>query len=165
ASGGSGPAVLARGGRISGVARLKAGATRFLSGRTPATNCSIPGNGNYIANCHGTGRAVNETWIASNGTTYVAGANDYNSDNGQADWGYYASVDAKIWTDNGPLNLFPEDPNNAAGDPGLALDPNGVVYYSGIFFSYVDCGVGGVELARRDPSTGSWTYYQIRPNS
>ncbi len=39
------------------------------------------------------------------------------------------------------------------------------MYYSGIYFDYVDCNVGGVELARQDPATGSWSSYQIRANS
>jgi len=157
--------LIARGGRVSGVARPDARLSNTGGPRQPATTCSTPGGGNYKADCNSSGRAVNETWIASNGSTYVAGANDYNSYNGQADWGYYTSDDALTWTDNAPLNLFPEDANNAAGDPGLAIDAAGVVYYSGIFFSYVNCNVGGVELARQDPSTGSWTYYQIRANT
>src|SRR2546425_991268 len=64
-----------------------------------------------------------------------------------------------------PLALFPHGPDTAAGDPGLAIDTAGVVYYSGIYFDYFDCNVGGLELARRDPSNGTWTYYQILPNS
>jgi hypothetical protein len=156
--------LIARGGHVSGVARPESRVAPYGS-TAPSTVCSTPGATNYIANCHGTGRAVNETWIATNGTTYVAGANDYNSYNGQADWGYYTSTDAKSWTDNAPLDLFAHDANHAAGDPGLAIDAAGVAYYSGISFSYVDCNFGGLELARRDPGTGLWSNYEIRPNS
>ena len=155
---------LARGGRLSSVARPDARGTAF-GGLAPATTCSTPGATNYKADCNSTGRPANETTIAYNGTTFVAGANDYNSWNGNADLGYYTSTDAKTWTDNGPLDLFPHSGNGAAGDPGLAIDAAGVVYYSGISFDYFDCNVGGLELARRDPSNGTWTYYQILPNS
>jgi len=164
ASSGNATTMLARGGRTSGVAHLEARGTGARPGG-PDTTCSTPGGTNYIANCHTTGRAVNETWIAGNGETYVAGANDYNSYNGQSDWGYYTSSDGKTWTDDGPLDLFAHDANNAAGDPGLAIAQDGTVFYSGIAFSYVDCNVGGVEIAKRDPVSGSWTVTQIRANS
>jgi hypothetical protein len=158
-------APLARGGRISSVALPEARGTAVRGHGAPSTTCSTPGAGNYKADCNSTGRATNETWIAYNGTTFVAGANDYNSYNGQADWGYYTSPDGKTWTDDGPLDLFAHDANHAAGDPGLAIDDAGVAYYSGISFSYVDCNFGGVELARRDPSTGTWTNFEIAANS
>jgi hypothetical protein len=164
AASGSPVRLLQRGGRVSGVARPEAyGRTR--PSRPLATICTTPGAGNYQADCQTQGRAVNETWIATNNGTYVAGANDYNSYNGNADFGYYTSTDAKTWTDNGPLHLFPDGTNHAAGDPGLAIDPQNVVYYSGIFFDYADCTIGGVELARKDPGTGDWSYYQILANS
>ena len=47
---------------------------------------------------------VSETWIASNGSQFVAGANDYNSYNGQGQDGFYWSSDGKTWNDAGPLN-------------------------------------------------------------
>jgi hypothetical protein len=155
---------IARGGHVSGVARPEA----RLSGRlihAGRTSCTQPGSTNYMADCNSQGYPVNETWIALNGNGLVAGANDYNSYNGNADLGYYTSPDGKTWTDNGPLDLFPQGTNHAAGDPGLAADLQGVVYYSSIYFDYFDCSIGGVELARRDPSTGTWSYYQIRGNS
>src|SRR5207253_392543 len=88
-----------------------------------------------------------------------------NSYNGQGQNGYYWSTDAKMWNDGGPIDVFPHNMNNGAGDPGVAIDANGVVYYSSIFFNFYNCGVGGVELLRRNPSNGSWTYYQIAANS
>src|SRR2546428_4063060 len=145
---------VARGGRISGVARPDARGTA-ARGLAPATTCSTPGVTNYKADCKSNGSPTNETTIAYNGTTFVAGANDYNSWNGNADLGYYTSTDAKTWTDRGPMDLFPHSSNGAAGDPGLAIDSAGVVYYSGISFDYADCNVGGLELARRKPSNGS----------
>jgi hypothetical protein len=117
-----------------------------------------------VADCATTGRPVNETSIGYT-RTYVAGANDYNSYNGNADLGYYTSGDAKTWTDGGPLHLFPDGTNHAAGDPGVAIDGTLNVYYSGIFFDYFDCNVGGVELARYDSTAGTWSYYQIQKNS
>jgi hypothetical protein len=156
----------AGGPHLSGVTRLEAmGAGRGSLPGSPSATCSTPGAGNYLADCNTTGRPVNETSIAWNGVSFVAGANDYNSWNGNADLGFYTSTDGKTWTDNGPLDLFPHGSNTAAGDPGLAFDGTGVVYYSGIYFDYFDCTVGGVQLARQDPSDGSWSYYQISPNS
>lgn len=156
--------LIQRGGHISGVARPDAHGSRAKGGGPTAT-CSKPGGGNYAVDCNSAGLPVDETAIATNGSTYVAGANDYNSYNGNADLGYYTSPDAKAWTDDGPLHLFPDGPNHAAGDPGVAVDGLGIAYYSGIFFDYGDCNIGGVELARRDPRDGTWSYYQILPNS
>jgi hypothetical protein len=162
-TGSAGPVV--GGAHISSLARPEAQGVLSGPGRSPDTTCSTPGAGNYKADCNSTGNPVNETSIADNGTLFVAGANDYNSWNGNADLGYYSSPDGKTWTDNGPLDLFPHGSNTAAGDPGLAIDGGGVVYYSGIYFDYFDCAVGGVELARKDPSNGAWSYYQIEANS
>jgi len=165
ASAGPSATAIRRAGHVSGIAQPAA----RLSGRgarRPSTTCSVHlGQTNFMADCASAGRPVNETWIASNGTTYVAGANDYNSYNGNADLGYYVSGDAKAWTDNGPLDLFPEGSNHAAGDPGLAIDAGGVVYYSSIYFDYFDCSIGGNELARYDPDRATWSYYQIADNS
>jgi hypothetical protein len=106
-----------------------------------------------------------ETWIASNGSQFVAGANDYNSYNGQGQDGYYWSSNGRAWNDAGPIDVFAHGPNNGAGDPGLALGADGVVYYSSLFFNFNQCSVGGVELLRQDPTTGSWSRYEIAKNS
>lgn len=159
------PTPIARGPHVSGVVQKMA----HLPGAPPASalsTCATPGATNWKANCHGTGRPVNETWIASNPAGgYVAGANDYNSYNGQGQNGYYTSSDGKTWNDNGPIDVFPHNSNNGGGDPGLAVDGSGVVYYSSLFFNFNNCSVGGVELLRRNPSTGAWTYFQIAANS
>jgi hypothetical protein len=159
------PTPVVRGGsHLSAFVRFgEAGSPRPTSG--PAVACSTPGSGNYKVNCHGTGRPVNETWIATNGSMFVAGANDYNSYNGQGQNGYYWSTDAKTWNDAGPIDVFPHNTNNGAGDPGLAIDSSGVVYYSSLFFNFHNCNVGGMELLRRNPSTGTWTFTQIAANS
>jgi len=154
-----------RGAHVSGIVQPQARGTAIRAPGGVDTTCTTPGATNYMADCNTAGRPVNETWIATNGSTYVAGANDYNSYNGNADFGYYTSNDGKTWTDNGPLDLFAQGTNHAAGDPALSIDPAGVVYYAGIYFDYFDCSIGGVELARRDPSNGSWSYYQILVNS
>ena len=119
ASAGKSPRPIARGGHVSGVARPEARlAGRIHGGRA---SCTTPGSTNYRADCNSQGYPVNETWLALNGTGLVGGANDYNSYNGNADLGYYTSPDGKTWTDNGPLDLFPEGTNHAAGDPGLLV--------------------------------------------
>jgi hypothetical protein len=60
--------------------------------------------------------------------------------------------------------VFPHAIENGAGDAGLGFDANGVLYYSSIFFSYTDCRVGGIELLRKDPSSGTWAYAQVADN-
>ena len=150
--------------RLSGVVQLAARGTG-TSVDAARTTCSIPGGGNYLADCNSSTRPVNETWIASNGSVFVAGANDYNSYNGNADLGFYWSGNGKTWHDNGPLDLFAHGSNHAAGDPGLAVDAANVVYYSSIYFDYFDCVIGGVELSRRDPATGQWRNYEIKVNT
>jgi hypothetical protein len=160
------PTPIARGPHISGVAQATNHQPAGAAAAQPPSTCSTPGGTNYKTNCHGTGRPVNETWIASNPLGgYVAGANDYNSYNGQGQNGYYTSSNGTSWTDAGPIDVFPHNPNNGGGDPGLAVDGSGVVYYSSIFFNFNSCTVGGVELLRRNPSTGAWTYWQIAANS
>ncbi len=158
------PTPIVRGSHLSAFVRFgELGSPRPTS--SPAVACSTPGSTNYKVNCHGTGRPVNETWIATNGSMFVAGANDYNSYNGQGQNGYYWSTDAKTWNDAGPIDVFPHNTNNGAGDPGLAIDQSGVVYYSSLFFNFHNCNVGGVELLRRNPATGAWTFTQIAANS
>jgi hypothetical protein len=181
------PAPIARGPRVSGVAQplLLVGAGGLAGGKggkggngggggTPTVvSCSTPGVpsggsiGNYKTNCHGTGRPVNETTVATNGTLFVAGANDYNSYNGIVQDGFYWSSDGKQWNDAGPLNVFPQQRYNAAGDPGVAVDTQGVVYYSSLLFNYYKCNVGGVELLRgtSNGTSYSWTYDQIAADS
>jgi hypothetical protein len=158
------PRPLDRGGRISSVA-LPSAVAAHRGASQPAATCMKPGGTNYQTDCNNTGHPVNETTIANNGSLIVAGANDYNSYNGNSDLGYYTSTDGKTWTDNGPLDLFAQGTFHAAGDPGLAIDAAGVVYYSSIYFDYNDCTIGGVELARKDPSNGTWSTYQIQANS
>jgi hypothetical protein len=156
---------LIREGRVSGVVHPEG---RWLGAGglgSPLATCSAPGGTNYMADCNSAGWPTNETTIATNGATFVAGANDYNSYNNHAQLGFYSSKNGTTWNDAGPLDLYPHDPDNGAGDPGLAIDSNGVVYYSNIFFSYTDPVVGGVELARRDPTTLAWTTYQIADNT
>ncbi len=162
------PTPIARGPRVSGIAQASARRPPGSGGGSTPVSCSKPGGGNYLTNCHGTGRPVNETWIAAkpDGTLLVAGANDYNSYNGQGQDGYYWSTNSgTTWNDAGPIDVFPHNTNNAAGDAGLAVDANGVVYYSSIFFNYYRCNVGGLELLRRDPTTSKWSYVQIAANS
>ena len=128
----------------------------------PAT-CA-PGGTNSATDCAGF-MPVNEPAIATNGTQFVAGANDYNSWNGQGQDGFYWSSDGVTWNDDGPIDVFPHRQNAAAGDPGVAIDGAGVVYYSSLLFDPNDCSFGGVELLRRDPATGTWSYAQLAADS
>jgi hypothetical protein len=157
---------IVRGGHISKFVKVHAARKHWKKkSRAEPGACSTPGGGNFVTVCAGGLMPVNEPAIATNGSQFVAGANDYNSYNGQGQNGFYWSSDGVTWNDDGPLDLFPHDPNSAAGDPGVAIDGAGVVYYSSIYFNRNHCDVGGVELARRDPATGSWTYRQLAANS
>jgi hypothetical protein len=177
------PMPIIRGGRVSGVARRPA-KPPSRGGGGGATQCATPGDGgNYKTNCHGTGRPVNEPWIAGNGSMLVSGANDYNSYNGQGQDGFYWSwpnPNSKLpscgrsWYDAGPIDVFPHTrpaQYDAAGDPGLAFDPvdSTVVYYSSLFFNFTKCNVGGVELLRgtfnSTQNSWTWNFYQIAANS
>jgi hypothetical protein len=157
------PTPIARGPHISGVVRYQPGAAAGTAAAT-TTACSRPGSGNYLTNCNGQGRPVNETWMVGNGSLYVAGANDYNSYNGQGQDGFYWSATGTSWNDAGPLDVFPHNTNNAAGDPGLALGTdasgNAVAYYSSLFFNFHNCNVGGVELTvgSYNQGTNSWSW-------
>jgi hypothetical protein len=119
------PTAIARGPHISGVVRYAPQAA--AAPLAPPSTCSTPGPTNYITNCNGTGRPANETWIATNGSSFVAGANDYNSYNGQGQNGFYWSADGTNWNDAGPIDLFPHSTNNGSGDAGLANDASGRV--------------------------------------
>jgi hypothetical protein len=162
------PTPIARGWRVSGVTHQAASQAGLAA--SPAVACSRPGGGNYLTNCHGSGRPVNETWVirAPSGT-YYAGANDYNSYNGQGQNGFYWSGNGTSWSDAGPIDVFPHNANNGGGDPGIAADSSGVVYYSSLFFNFNRCNVGGVELirgTRNSDGSVSWLgYYQIAANS
>jgi hypothetical protein len=158
------PTPIARGAHISGVARYQPKPSPSAGTASGAT-CSAPGAGNYRTDCNSSGRPVNETWVTYGAGAFYAGANDYNSYNGQGQDGFYWSSDGTTWHDAGPIDVFPHNNNNGAGDPGLVVDSSGVVYYSSLMFNFYRCNVGGVELLRRDPSTGSWSYYQIAANS
>jgi hypothetical protein len=152
--------------RVSGIVRLEArGSGSTGLPRSPLDACSLPGDGNWITDCATGGQPVNETSIAYRDGLYLAGANDYNSYNTNAQLGFFWSTDGVRWHDDGPLDLFPHAPDNGAGDPGLAIDPNGVGYYSAISFSYTECEVGGLELLRRDPNTGTWAHERIAANT
>ena len=161
------PTPIARGPHISGVVQVMAHRppAAGAAATSSAVGCTVLGGGNVKTDCASTGRPVNETWVATNGSLLVAGANDYNSYNGQGQDGFYWSTDGATWNDAGPLDVFPHNNNNGAGDPGLAVDASGVVYYSSLFFNFYRCNVGGVELLRRDPATGSWSSYQIAADS
>ena len=175
------PAPIARGPHVSGVVQVMAHKPPHGGGGGGGgtATCGTPAPGtsptNYITNCHGTGRPVNETWIATgssplytdaagNPAALFAGANDYNSYNGIVQDGFYWSSDGTTWNDAGPIDVFPHATYNAAGDPQLATG-GGFVYYSSLFFNYYRCNVGGVELLWRAPTSTSWSYYQIAANS
>jgi hypothetical protein len=134
--------------------------------RSEIVSCERPGPANHVANCKSEGRPAVEPWVIARGPLLYAAAGDYNSWNGQAALGFYWSRDGRTCFDGGPLDLFAHDnKNSAGGDPQLVLDAAGVVYYSSVHFNFARCGVGGVELARRDPVTGAWHMAQLAANS
>src|SRR5919199_6107023 len=59
------PTPIARGPHISGVVHALPHLPGAAVAAAPST-CSTPGSTNYKTNCHGSGRPVNETWIAPN---------------------------------------------------------------------------------------------------
>ena len=126
--------------------------------------CLRPGPTNTVANCKSDGFPAVEPTVAANRNLVVAAAADYNSYNGQPQFGFYWSRDGRRWSDAGPLDIFPHGETNAGGDPLIAIDERGVVYYAGMFFSYTECEVGGVELLRRDPATGRWSRTELAKN-
>jgi hypothetical protein len=132
--------------------------------RSSTVTCLRPGPTNSVANCKSDGFPAVEPTIAANRNLVVAAAADYNSYNGQPQFGFYWSQDGRRWSDAGPLDVFPHGETNAAGDPLIAIDERGVVYYAGMFFSYTRCEVGGVELLRRDPATGRWSRTELAKN-
>jgi hypothetical protein len=176
------PIPIARGPHISGVVHYnphKPPAGGGGGGGSSAT-CSVPGSTNFVTNCKSVnsgGRPVNETAIASTSSLLVAGANDYNSYNGEGQDGFYWSTSGgSSWYDAGPINVFPHarpSQYDGAGDPGLALDTtsNGTtyVYYSSLSFNFNSCSVGGVELlyapAPTSSTSPSWKYMQLEGNS
>jgi Fibronectin type III domain len=137
---------------------------RARSAPAAPVSCSAPGGTNFATDCAGL-MPANEPAIATNGSQFVAGANDYNSWNGQGQDGFYWSSDGVTWNDDGPIDVFPHRQNAAAGDPGVAIDGAGVVYYSSLLFDPNDCSFGGLELLRRDPATGTWSYAQLAADS
>ena len=178
---GGDPAPIIRGPHVSGVVQVMAHKPPHGGGGgggSTVSTCATPGAGNYITNCHGTGRPVNETWVTTDSTNLYAGANDYNSYNGIVQDGFYWSTPTTsspagvTWNDAGPIDVFPHSTYNAAGDPQLATG-NGTVYYSSLLFNYYRCNVGGVELLWNSAasigstsySTTSWSHYQIAANS
>jgi hypothetical protein len=132
--------------------------------RSGIASCFRPGPTNTVANCKSDGLPAVEPSVAANSELVVASAADYNSYNGQPQFGFYWSHDGRRWSDGGPLDIFPHSDSNAGGDPLIAIDGRGVVYYAGMFFSYTRCEVGGVELLRRDPGTGRWSRTELAAN-
>jgi hypothetical protein len=85
----------------------------------------------------------NEPTIAISATdhdTLVAGANDYNTLNGDSWCGHYVSHDRGLSWRQGLLGGYPGGPVNAltgfhgAGDPVIVSDSSGGFYYAGIAF-------------------------------
>lgn len=132
--------------------------------RSRTVTCLRPGPTNSVLNCKSDGLPAVEPTVAANERLVVAAAADYNSYNGQPQFGFYWSHDGRRWSDAGPLDVFPHGETNAGGDPLIAIDERGVVYYAGMFFSYTRCDVGGVELLRRDPKTGRWSRSELARN-
>ena len=132
--------------------------------RSSTVTCLRPGPTNTVANCKSDGLPAVEPTVSASKSLVVAAAADYNSYNGQPQFGFYWSRDGRSWSDAGPLDVFPHSDTNAGGDPLIAIDERGVVYYAGMFFSYTRCDVGGVELLRRNPASGRWSRTELAGN-
>lgn len=160
------PVLLQRPARASAIVQpFAAGAAVRRDGRKRAVaTCRRPGPTNHLANCKSDGLPALEPTLATNGRLIVGAAADYNSYNGRPQLGFYWSRDGQRWFDGGPLDLFPRADANAAGDPLIAIDAAGTVYYAGMLFSYTRCDVGGIELLRRDPRSGTWARRQLAAN-
>jgi hypothetical protein len=77
---------------------------RARSAPAAPVSCSAPGGTNFATDCAGF-MPANEPAIATNGSQFVAGANDYNSWNGQGQDGFYWSSDGVTWNDDGPIDV------------------------------------------------------------
>jgi hypothetical protein len=163
------PSLIRRGPHVSAALQPVAFARlpkKARPARSEVVSCDRPGGTNHVANCKGLGRPAVEPWIVTHAPFVYAAAGDYNSWDGQAGLGFYLSRDGRTWFDGGPLDLFPhDDTRTASGDPQLAVDSAGVVYYSSVRFNFARCTIGGVELGRRDPMTARWRVTQIAANS
>jgi len=102
----------------------------------------------------------NETAIAVNPRyprNVVAGANDYRLGWGSS--GFYASTDSgRNWYDGIiPFPSLPSGDNlDGGGDPVIAFDRDGVVYYAGINFNRTD-DTNGVFVSRSTNGGFTWT--------
>ena len=102
----------------------------------------------------------NETSIdvnPNNRKNLVAGANDYRL--GWASSGFYASSDGGYsWYDGWiPFPSLPNGDNlDGGGDPAIAFDRNGVVYYADINFNRVD-DTNGVWVSRSTNGGFTWS--------
>jgi hypothetical protein len=102
----------------------------------------------------------NETSIdvnPNNKKNLVAGANDYRL--GWASSGFYASSDGGYsWYDGWiPFPSLPNGDNlDAGGDPAIAFDRNGTVYYADINFNRVD-DTNGVWVSRSTNGGFTWS--------
>ena len=141
-----------------------AGAAKKARRTRAVASCRRPGPTNHVTNCRSDGLPAVEPTIATDGRLIVAAAADYDSYNGEPQFGFYWSEDGRRWNDAGPLDVFPHGDTNAGGDPLVLMDAGGVVYYAGMFFSYSRCDTGGVELLRRDPRTGDWARTELARN-
>ena len=114
----------------------------------------------------------NETTIAvdpSNPRHLVAGANDYRvccdftALNDGTGWAYTSFDGGATWAnvqlpgltaETGGQGQFPKA--DSAGDPAIAIGPDGTVYYANIVFSRISpaCGRRGQRLPRRWPHLG-----------
>ena len=127
--------------------------------RRSASSGAPPLGTNVRMNQDGSGRPQNESSIAINPidlNNIVVGANDYRQ--GDARSGFYSSLDGgSTWTD-GILPNYPAGVHSH-GDPALAFDSDGNVYYAGLGFP--DSGVrcqpeGAIYLSKSADGGVTW---------
>jgi hypothetical protein len=134
-------------------------------------------NGVRVFTCNpGKDTAQNETTIAANGSTLVAGVNDYRlyepSENRyDSSAGVYRSPDGgRTWSAGFVPGLVRADtaapgPYEAAGDPSVAAGPNGTFWYADIAFDRSDAA-NAIAVSRSADGGKTWsTHYVVQTSA
>jgi hypothetical protein len=187
----SGPAAQSRGPRVAvlpvtrgraypraaiSAASVTAGANVDVVGSNDVVQQGII-NGVHVFTCNaGKGAAQNETTIAANGSTLVAGANDYRmyepSENRyDTSGGFYRSTDGGATWSAGFLpglvraNTAAPGPYEAAGDPSVAAGPNNTFWYANIAFDRTDAA-NAISASRSTNGGKTWsTHFVIQTSA
>jgi hypothetical protein len=154
------------------------------SGTTPSTGTPVDVIGSNdvvqqatinavaVKTCNaGKDTAQNETTIASSGSTFVAGANDYrlyepSEDRYDASGGFYRSTDGGATWTAGFLpglvraNAAAPGPYEAAGDPSVVTGPDGSFWYANLAFDRTDAA-NSVAVSRSTDGGATWSTHFV----